>query len=159
MNDINFLLRILQKLKDNNIEVWLFGGWAEELHQAIKPKAHGDIDLLYPEKNFYKLEKFMNDNSDIQEIQGKRFSHKRAFLFENIMVELFLVYKDDDQYMINFFGKHEYKWPDNTFSKPIVYNEVKINIASKKALSEYRKSREVIEKVRNESLKKTKIIS
>jgi hypothetical protein len=95
----------------------------------------------------------MHDNNDIQEIEGKRFPHKRAFLLENIMVEFVLVKKDADGYITHFFEKYRYKWPTNTFDGSIIKNGTKINIASKEALKMYRKDYNLIEEVRNESLK------
>ena len=54
-----------------------------------EPRSHADVDLLYPGEDFAAVERLLGE-SELKEIEGKRFPHKRAFLFEAVMVEAFL---------------------------------------------------------------------
>lgn len=147
MNDISFLLKMMQRLRENNIRVWLFGGWAEELLGIRESGEHSDIDLLYPENNFDSIDDFMHRNNDILEIKDKRFSHKRAFLVDNVMIECILVINDGINYLTNFFDCFKYVWPSNTLNGKIEHEGSIINIASKEALSKYRKNHHSIERI------------
>ncbi len=47
----------------------------------------------------------------LDEIEGKRFRHKRAFVLDGVMVELFLVQRDRRGLFTNFWGHHRHYWP------------------------------------------------
>jgi hypothetical protein len=63
MNDKKFLKNVLQTLQDDQLVVWLFGGWAEELHGLSVPRPHGDVDLLCPAPDFRKIDSFLQSNA------------------------------------------------------------------------------------------------
>ena len=58
------------------------------------PGPHRDIDLLYAAQSFARLDEFLRAQSDVQEVTAKRFSHKRAFEWRGLLVEMFLVRSD-----------------------------------------------------------------
>ena len=68
------------------------------------PRPHCDIDLLYPAQNFQDLDQWLSTTScEYFPIEAKRFSHKRAILYQQIMVEVFLLESQDGKYITNFF--------------------------------------------------------
>lgn len=146
MHNINLVLDSVQKLESNNIKPWLFWWRAEELLEVIKPRDHHDIDLLYPAENFDILETFIYQNNNISEIEWKKFSHKRAILLDNVMIEFFLLQKVWKCYSTNFFGKYTYIWPENTLSEILLPNGIHLNIASKEAIAAYRKIHPILHK-------------
>ncbi len=91
INNINLVLDVLRRLNGDRIEAWVFGGWAEELQELIKPRVHQDIDLLYQAEDFSTVEKFIDEQNELKEIKGKQFHHKRAFRINDVMVEITLV--------------------------------------------------------------------
>src|SRR5207248_834952 len=48
MNDLSFVMHVVDLLEDARLRVWLFGGWAEELRGLRAPCEHVDVDFLYP---------------------------------------------------------------------------------------------------------------
>ena len=106
VNSVKFLHAIVARLRKAGIETIVFGGWAEELMKAIPPRPHHDVDLLYFEDNFIKVDEFLANQADLEEIRSKRFSHKRAFLWNGIMVELLLVQEGNKQYITNLWGEY-----------------------------------------------------
>ena len=46
MNDLSFVMRVVDMLEDARLRVWLFGGWAEELRGLRAPCEHADVDFL-----------------------------------------------------------------------------------------------------------------
>lgn len=110
-NDLQFLKYIVARLEYAGILCFVFGGWAKELTGTIPPGPHGDIDLLYIGDNFEKVDSFIKNESDITEISGKRFSHKRAFLCNDVMVELMLVSPKGERFLTKFWDEYEFEWP------------------------------------------------
>ena len=90
----------------------VFGGWAEELAGAIAARPHKDIDLLYIGDSFEKVDAFIRGQQDIEEIQTKRFPHKRAFLHEGVMTEVLLLSRRSDLLVTDFWNHFEFEWPD-----------------------------------------------
>ena len=70
---------------------WLCGGWAEQLWGMGAPRHHRDVDLLYPAPSFAYLDWWLALTTDLIVIPEKKFSHKRAFLSEGIMIEVILL--------------------------------------------------------------------
>ncbi len=56
MNTLDFVRTVIQKFTDGQMAIWLFGGWAEELHGKRSPGQHNDVDLLYPATDFHQLD-------------------------------------------------------------------------------------------------------
>ena len=90
MNDLDFVQDVVQMLGERGVRVWVFGGWAEQLVGIAEPRRHVDVDLLYPAESFAEL-----DALDLPWLPGTRVPYKRAFAHDGVMVELFLVKRDD----------------------------------------------------------------
>jgi Aminoglycoside-2''-adenylyltransferase len=113
MNDLDTVVRVLDALRRAGAACWIFGGWAEELRCLRSSSPHADIDLLYPADGFGAVERIVADHR-LEEVRGKRFAHKRAFMFDGVMVELFLVRHDDRGFFTSFWGtRHD--WPTDVF--------------------------------------------
>ncbi len=116
-NTLDFVYEVMQRLKDADIATWLFGGWAEELWQLYPPRLHRDVDLLYPSSDFHKVDTWLATTHDVSLIHAKRFSHKRAFVYKQIMIEIFLLEPYTNGYITHFFDDRYYViWPDNALT-------------------------------------------
>ncbi len=117
-NDLTFVRGTMRLLAAAGIITWLFGGWAEELLGLRPPGPHKDLDLLYPAEDFALLDALLSADSRLTEIGGKRFAHKRAFLREGVMTELFLVRSSDGQppFYTDFWGRVRHEWPDDVLT-------------------------------------------
>lgn len=152
VNNKEFLLKVHKKLYDSGINTFIFGGWAEELLGIIKPRDHKDIDLLYLADDFELVDQFIKKNNLLEVLQ-KRFTHKRAFEVDGILVEIFLVNKSGQEYTTDFFGNYKFVWPTDTFSKNL--NE-DVLMVSPDALAEYRKEhKNIMKKAVPLSIRKT----
>jgi protein-tyrosine phosphatase len=100
-------------LRSRDVDTWLFGGWATELRGISTPCPHHDVDLLYPAENFDRVDELLGS---LDEITAKRFPHKRAFEFDGIMVELFLVRFDGRAHYTSFWNSYRYEWADDVFA-------------------------------------------
>ena len=110
MNDLAFVERVLALLADEGIAAWVFGGWAEELLGLAESRPHGDLDLLVRADDWQVVDGLL---AQLDEIQAKRFEHKRAFVLDGVMVELFLVRRDAEGLFTTFWGARR-PWPENT---------------------------------------------
>jgi len=110
-NSISLVYSVIELLRQAEINTVLFGGWAEELSKSITPRPHYDIDLLLFADNFSAVDFFLEKNLQVSEIREKRYSHKRAFLINGVMVELFLVQKEGNVCYTNFWDHLKLKWP------------------------------------------------
>lgn len=138
MNNCSLLLRLLDALHTAQIPVRVFGGWAEELLGLIAPRAHGDIDLLLPGMDFDTLDMWLS-RTELPEIAAKCFSHKRAFLFDGVMVEVLLVRQFGPVLQTDFFsGGYLLTWPAGTLTASTVVDGNEIPAASPAALAHYR---------------------
>ena len=140
VNDIYFLNQVMEICKDNSLDVYIFGGWAEELWGISTPRLHNDIDLLFRGENLNPIEKAIYKEKQWKEIIPKRFPHKRAITIDDIMVEFFLVNEGPRGLYTDFFSIYIIEWPVDTFSHTINLNGEKVNIASKTSLRLYRKN-------------------
>lgn len=138
MNDRKFLQHVLRLLEDQGFIVWLFGGWAEELHGLSMPRVHADIDLLYPAADFQHMDSFLQKNSGWREILSKKFPHKRAVMFQGVMVEFVLIQKGESGMHTRFFDRVRFDWPDDTLRNKVSLNGKTVNVASRTALHQYR---------------------
>ncbi|MCX4028606.1 hypothetical protein H0A36_13995 [Endozoicomonas sp. SM1973] len=135
MNSIELLTVVHQYLLAKGIDNWVFGGWAEELYQLREPGWHSDIDLLVRDHCFTYVDNLLESDGTLVDIPEKRFSHKRAFEYHSIRVELFLV--DPVTLTTNFFADcHLFKWPVDTFHNTLKFPG--LGICSKTALQAYR---------------------
>ena len=86
-----------------------------------------------------------------QEIQAKQFSHKRAILYREVMVEFLLVQRDNGIYFTDFFsGRYRLEWPTDVFCNKLRIPEYDIPIASKQALHVYRLRHRQVEQAYHE---------
>lgn len=88
----------------------LFGGWAEEALRVAEPRPHRDIDLLLLSDDFAAVDAAFRSRDLPEEVVGKRFHHKRAFLFGGVLVELYLVRREGDGWITDFWGEIAYRW-------------------------------------------------
>ena len=121
-------------LRAADLDVFLMGGWAEELRWLIAPRAHRDIDLLLRAKSFTILDAFLQASPAFVEIPAKHFNHKRAALYKEVMIEFILV---RERQSIFFDGLHSFDWPANTFDEPLP-GWPDLSAASPDALATYR---------------------
>lgn len=135
----DFVLGIMRRLAQAQIVTWLCGGWAEELRGMCSPRAHRDVDLLYPALHFSHLDQWLAEATDLSVLSAKRFSHKRAFLCEHVMIEVILLkpgYKES--YTTHFFNRrYQLIWPHQALSSLSV-NDQMVPVASSEALQHYR---------------------
>lgn len=144
-NTIGFLLSVIKLLQEADFHVWVFGGWAEELWQIAPRRIHNDIDFLYPAATFEHLDRFISQTKDLQEIQAKRFSHKRALIHQHVMIEFLLVQGVDGNNFTDFFsGRYHLTWPADVFCHKINLSAYELPIASKQALTMYRQHHEQV---------------
>lgn len=133
------LLEIVTRLENEGLKIVIFGGWAAELQKIEKVRPHSDIDLLILDKDFNRLVGFINRNE--WEIV-KSYSHKKAFMFDGIMVEVFLVRIDDNEFTTEFTGEEKsviFHWPDQLFTERAI-RDVSLKLATKDTMAKYRKS-------------------
>jgi len=131
MTDLAVVLRIVDALEAARLRVWLFGGWAEELRGLRAPCEHVDVDLLYPARDFSRVDRFIGaDEIDLR-------PHKRSFELDGVPVELLLVQRDETGWYTELKrGRH--RWPDDVFA-----TAGRLPVASVAALEGYRHSRRV----------------
>jgi len=131
MNDLSFVMRVVDLLEDARLRVWLFGGWAEELRGLRAPCEHADVDLLYPGKDFARVDAFLAGRD------AKRRGHTRSFELDGIPVRLMLVQRDEQGWYTDLpHARH--RWPADVFA-----TAGRLPVASVAALESYRHSRRV----------------
>jgi hypothetical protein len=110
VNDLNFVLRAFDLLSSHRIRTWIFGGWGEELRGLAPPRAHPDVDLLYPARDWSRV-----DRLDLDWVAAKRLRWKRAFVLDGIRVELFRVDRDGEGWFTEL-AHRRHEWPEDVFS-------------------------------------------
>jgi aminoglycoside-2''-adenylyltransferase len=127
VNDLDFVVRAVDLLWSRGIRTWVFGGWAEELRGLSPPREHVDLDLLYPARDWERV-----DELQLDWVEAKCFEWKRTFVLEGTAVELFLVERDEQGWYTQL-KRRRHDWPDNVFS-----TNGRIAVASTAALAGYR---------------------
>ena len=135
VNDSAFVMKVTSLLGDGLVNVWLFGGWAEELQGIVPARAHRDVDLLHPADDFARVDALLRTEPALTEIVAKRFDHKRAFVLDGVMVELLLVRSDPDGYYTDLAGGVRHRWPSDVFDE----RQIGLRVASVNALVGYRR--------------------
>lgn len=135
VNNLEFLKSVYRELENAGICVYVFGGWAEELQNVIVPREHKDIDLLYPSIDFSLVDKFITQKN-LKLI--KRFPHKRAFSYKEIMVEIFLVQDG----ITTFFSTYRHEWLNSTLKSDKIED---MRICSIECLNDYREKHHFVE--------------
>lgn len=131
-NNLEHVRQVMGLLEQHGITTWLFGGWAEELHEMAHPRPHRDVDLLYLADSFALVDQFFQ-LGQVQEVVAKRFTHKRAFLLDGVMTEILIVLPD---LTTMFWDRTCFRWPDDTFEDP----DRSLRISSLAALTRYREA-------------------
>lgn len=141
----DLVLDTLHRLTHAGLATWLSGGWAEELWGLCSPRPHQDIDLLYPASDFAHMDQWLATATDLTDIPTKRFSHKRAFFYQRIMVEIILLEPGEKGgYLTNFFSKsYQFAWPPNSLST-LTTGGQDVSVASCEALQQYRAQHQCI---------------
>ena len=107
-NDIRLLRETVTTLSEAGFQIAVFGGWAEELHGLATPREHHDIDLIVIDAEIVALDAFVRARD---EVVAKRQTHKRAFIAEGVLVELFLVSTLNGESFTEFWASFVYQWP------------------------------------------------
>ena len=115
LNNLDFVRRTVDRLQFYDLEIWVAGGWAEELRGMRRPGPHEDLDVFVLAQDFNGVEGAMSRTPEWVEIERKRFSHKRAWNSDEIMVECILVAPDLSTSV--FDGRVVVKWPANIFTQ------------------------------------------
>jgi len=150
---------VMQRFTAAGFVMWLSGGWAEELRGICPPRRHGDIDLLYPATDFCMLDEWLVSAKDLLPVYPKWFSHKRAVLCEQILVEILLLEPQSRSYVTRFFDRrYEFTWPDETLSY-VSLSEDTVPVASYQALHQYRESHHYVNAAYLEHLETKKALS
>jgi hypothetical protein len=126
VNDLAFVLRVVDLLASHGLRTWVSGGWGEELRGLRAPRVHAGVDLLYPAPDFARL-----DVLDLEWVDARRFAHKRAFVLDAVLVEVLLVARDAEGWHT---GVH--RWPSDVF-----VSGGRLPVASAEALGSYRAAR------------------
>jgi len=127
VNDLPFVLRAVDLLRSHGVRTWLCGSWAEDLRGLRPPDRHGDLDLLYPARDWSRVDELRLDWMD-----GRKLAWMRAFVLEGTMVELFLVERDARGWFTRL-GARRHGWPDDVFT-----TNGRVGVASAAALAGFR---------------------
>ena len=101
--------------------------------RGVRPAGpHKDLDLLYPAEDFTGLKRLLHALA-LEQIPAKRSRHKRAFVLDGVMVELFLVQHDEKGLFTNLWGRARHDWPTDALS-----SAMGLLVASLAALARYR---------------------
>ena len=143
---LGLLMSVIAKLRGAGLDVWVAGGWGEEMRGMREPGAHKDIDLVLRAPNFNALDDFVREHPEVRSVEAKRFSHKRAILWDGVLVEV--VQADGVQCTITSFfnGRFVFHWPDDTFDD--VSTDDSLPVISSSGLAAYRGQHAAIERAR-----------
>ncbi|MGV3550067.1 hypothetical protein [Rhizobium sp.] len=101
------LAAVLRTLRIRDLPCELFGGWAEELLGLREPWQHGDIDLVFRGDS---LAAFDALGDEFAPVPAKRFHHKRAFTFSDVLCEVILVQGSEHHPVTHFWGDTPFHW-------------------------------------------------
>jgi hypothetical protein len=142
-NTIAAVSEVLAVLRRSGAPCDLFGGWAEELLGLRKPGPHNDIDLIYRGPDFGAVDRALGVLGDrIAPIAAKCFHHKRAFLHEGIVCEIFLVEDWSGRPFTMFWGDTKFAWEAPLLHPaPVAVEGRDIRVVSADNLRKYRRER------------------
>ncbi|GCE22763.1 hypothetical protein [Dictyobacter kobayashii] len=145
-NTIEFVRTVMRQLEVSDIHTYLFGGWAEELWQLSAPRSHADIDLLYPAADFQLVDKWLQETAGVVVRSEKHFHHKRALLYNQVKLELFLLEPLSKGYVTNYFGDlYRLYWkPDSLVHLELPDGDI-MPLASTTALQAYQQHHHLIQ--------------
>lgn len=107
------LAAVLRYLRSHGLPCHVFGGWAEELLGLREPWNHRDIDLAYRGDS---LAAFDAITSDFSPVALKRFHHKRAFMYRDVLCEIFLIQNAESRPVTRYWGDLPFYW-----SQPLLH--------------------------------------
>jgi len=129
VTDLEFVLRAVDRLWSEGIRAWVCGGWGDELRGLALPRPHGDLDLLYPARDWRRV-----DRLDLDWTPGKPVPWKRAFELDGSPVELYLVERDEHGWFTRRANRR-HDWPEDVFA-----THGRIAVASTAALAGFRRA-------------------
>ena len=127
MNDLDFVLRAVDLLWSHRVRTWIFGGWGEELRGLTPQREHVDLDLLYPARDWSRV-----DALDLEWAGPRHLPWKRAFTVEGTLVELFRADRDERGWFTEL-QRRRHDWPADVFAA-----NGRLPVASRDALAGYR---------------------
>lgn len=128
-NSFDLVRTVVADLSAAGLGPLVFGGWAEELLGVTPLRTHSDIDLLVVAEA-PAVDVFVSQR---QEIVQKRFSHKRAYVEDGVLVELFLVARHEGVETTTFWDTRRWTWPP---LEPVMVNGLPVAPAA--AVAAYR---------------------
>lgn len=138
-NTVSFVTDLLPTLATAHVRSWLCGGWAEEVWGVIAPRSHTAVDRLYPAAHFVALDQLIMPTTSMTESRAKRFSHTRAVMYHDVMVEWLLIASCASRYVTNFFdGRPTFYWSPELLTQVRGPASQLIDVASRDALAVYR---------------------
>lgn len=142
-NSAGSVCRVLSALCANGVRCDLFGGWAEVLLGVREPGLHSDIDLVYRASDFHAADIAMDNlDAQVEEVNAKRFAHKRAFKFEGILCEILLVQSWDTRPFTLFWGEVEFLWDVPLLHHlPCLLGGSRVSVVAAHNLAKYREQR------------------
>jgi hypothetical protein len=127
MNDLEYVLEVVDLLWADGVRGWLFGGWGEELRGLRPPVEHPGVDLLYPARDWNRV-----DALELDWLDDRRLPWRRAFRHRGVTVELVLVERDVRGWFTQL-KRRRHNWPDDIFS-----TNGRLPVASAAALMSHR---------------------
>lgn len=109
MSSWRHVKQTMETLHGQGVTTWIGGGWASELWSLEAPRHHRDIDLFYPAGCFEALDVCL---PSLEEAKQKRFPHKRAFISQDVLVEIVLLRpRSDGTHVTSYFDCYDLIWP------------------------------------------------
>ena len=108
MNNLDLVRQVIADLLAAGFEALLFGGWGEELLGLAEPRTHQDIDIVLVDPTLSALDAYVAAREKIPE---KELSHKRAYLQDGVLVELFIARRLGATLETLFWDRLRWCWP------------------------------------------------
>ena len=132
MNDLDFVLRAVDLLWSHRVRTWIFGGWGEELRGLDPQREHVDLDLLYPARDWSRV-----DALDLEWIDAQAPAvEARVQRSTASLVELFRADRDERGWFTEL-QRRRHDWPADVFAA-----NGRLPVASRDALAGYRYARD-----------------
>jgi hypothetical protein len=107
---LDWVVAELARLDDAGLRPVLFGGWAKQLHGAWPPAPHGDLDVLVHAGSPAPIDAYIAARG-ADAYAPKAHPHKRAYVADGHLVELFAVGGSPDAPVTDFYGHYARPWP------------------------------------------------
>jgi hypothetical protein len=131
VNDLHFVLRAVDLLAARGIRSWVFGSWAEELRGLCPPCEHERLELLYPARDWSRVDALQLDWVEAQERPWRR-----AFVLDGTLVVLFLAERDEQGWHTQL-ERRRHDWPGDVFA-----TSGTVSVVSGAALAGYRSTQQ-----------------